>query len=69
MNFVIRPKLNVLSTEEIESLYSGTLEVLERVGVRVLHPQAFSLPSISRKIGRYNILSQVLPHRRQAKSS
>jgi len=43
LNFVIRPKLNVLSKEEIESLYLGALEVLERVGVRVLHPQALSL--------------------------
>ncbi len=43
LNFVIRPKLNVLSKKEIESLYFGALEVLERVGVRVLHPQALSL--------------------------
>lgn len=43
MSFSIRPKMSVLSKEEIDFLYGGTLEVLERVGVRVLHPEALEL--------------------------
>lgn len=42
-NFTIRPRMSVLSGEEIDSLYGGALEVLERVGVRVLHPEALGL--------------------------
>ncbi len=43
MNFTIRPKMSVLSGEEIDFLYGGALEVLERIGVRVLHPEALEL--------------------------
>jgi len=43
MNFTIRPKMNILSKEQIDFLYGGALEVLERVGVRVLHPEALEL--------------------------
>ncbi|RPJ02438.1 MAG: hypothetical protein EHM36_12480, partial [Deltaproteobacteria bacterium] len=43
MSFSIRPKMSVLSKEEIDFLYGGALEVLERVGVRVLHPEALEL--------------------------
>lgn len=42
-HFTIRPKLNVLSKEEIEILFNGALEVLERVGVKVFHPEANEL--------------------------
>ncbi len=42
-SFLIRPRLNVLSKGEIDSLYGGALEVLERVGVRVLHREALNL--------------------------
>ncbi len=42
-NSTIRPRLNVLSKDEIEFFYWGALEVLERVGVRVLHPEALRL--------------------------
>lgn len=42
-NFTIRPRLNVMSEEEIQFLYWGALEVLERIGVRVLHPEASNL--------------------------
>jgi len=43
MNFTIRPKMTVLNEEEIEFFYSGALEVLEKIGVRVFHPEALNL--------------------------
>ena len=43
LNFTIRPKMSVLSKEEIDFIYGGALEVLERVGVRVLHAEALEL--------------------------
>jgi trimethylamine--corrinoid protein Co-methyltransferase len=43
MNFTIRPRMTILNGEEIEFLYAGALEVLERIGVRVLHPEALNL--------------------------
>jgi trimethylamine--corrinoid protein Co-methyltransferase len=42
-DFKIRPKLIGLSKEEIEILYNGALEVLERIGVKVFHPEALKL--------------------------
>lgn len=42
-DFTIRPKLQVLSKEEIEVIFNGALEILERVGVKVFHPEAISL--------------------------
>lgn len=42
-DFTIRPKLVVLSKEQIETLYHGALEVLERIGVKVFHPEAIQL--------------------------
>jgi trimethylamine--corrinoid protein Co-methyltransferase len=42
-DFTIRPKLNVLAQNEIEVFYNGALEVLERIGVKVLHPEAVGL--------------------------
>jgi trimethylamine---corrinoid protein Co-methyltransferase len=43
MNFTVRPRMTVLNREEIEYLYAGALEVLERIGVRVFHPEALNL--------------------------
>jgi trimethylamine--corrinoid protein Co-methyltransferase len=43
LDFTIRPKMSVISKEEIDYLHSGALDVLERVGVRVLHPEALDL--------------------------
>jgi trimethylamine--corrinoid protein Co-methyltransferase len=42
-DFTIRPKLIMLSKEQIEILYQGALEVLERIGVKVFHPEAIEL--------------------------
>ena len=42
-DFTIRPKMSVVSKEEIDYFYSGALDVLERIGVRVLHPEALDL--------------------------
>ena len=42
-SFTIRPKMNTLSGEEVDSFYSAALEVLERIGIRVLHPEALGL--------------------------
>ena len=46
--FFIRPKLTVMSDEHIQSLYAGTLDVLEKVGVKVMHPEALDL---AKKVG------------------
>ena len=43
LNFTIRPKMSVMSKEEIEYLYAGALDVLEQIGVRVFHPEALGL--------------------------
>lgn len=42
-DFVIRPKLQTLSESEVEYLFGRALEVIECVGVRVLHPEAIEL--------------------------
>lgn len=39
----MRSELRVLSRDEIESIHAATLELLERVGVKVLHPEALGL--------------------------
>jgi len=39
----MRSKLSVLSEDEIEALHAATLQVLDRVGVRVLEPRALAL--------------------------
>jgi len=41
--FTIRPRLMVLSRAEIEVFYRGALDVLERIGTQVLHPEAVKL--------------------------
>ncbi len=41
--FTIRPKLITLSKEQIQILYQGALEVLERIGVKIFHPEAIHL--------------------------
>ncbi len=38
-----KPRLNVLRPEDVEEVYSATMEVLERTGVRVDHPRALEL--------------------------
>ncbi|MBW1712022.1 MAG: trimethylamine methyltransferase family protein [Deltaproteobacteria bacterium] len=43
LSFAIRPKLQILSDQEAESFYFGALDVLERIGVKVLHPEAIEL--------------------------
>jgi len=42
-NFVIRPKLQVLTEEQIGAFYAQMVEVLDRVGVCVMHPEALAL--------------------------
>ncbi len=39
----IKPRLNVLQPEDIEEVYSATMEVLERTGVKISHPQVLEL--------------------------
>jgi len=41
--FSIRPRLQVLSNEEVEYFYGRAMDVLERIGVRVLHREALEL--------------------------
>jgi trimethylamine--corrinoid protein Co-methyltransferase len=38
-----KPRLSVLSTEQIEQIHLATLEVLERTGVQITHPRALEL--------------------------
>ena len=38
-----RPRMNVLSEDQIEQIHSATLEVLERTGVRITHSRALEL--------------------------
>jgi trimethylamine--corrinoid protein Co-methyltransferase len=38
-----RPKLSVISDEQIEQIHQATLEVLERTGVQITHPRALEL--------------------------
>ncbi len=38
-----KPKLRVLSDEQIKHIHLGTLEVLERTGIQITHPQALAL--------------------------
>jgi hypothetical protein len=38
-----KPRLRVLSEEQVDRLHLATLEVLERTGVQVTHPQALEL--------------------------
>ncbi len=42
-NYRIRPKLLILSEEQIEIFYRDAFNVLEEVGVQVLHPEALEL--------------------------
>ena len=39
----LKPRLNVLQPEDIEEVYSATMEVLERTGVKISHPQVLEL--------------------------
>jgi trimethylamine--corrinoid protein Co-methyltransferase len=39
----MKPRLNVLHPEDIEEVYSATMEVLERTGVKVSHPMTLEL--------------------------
>jgi trimethylamine--corrinoid protein Co-methyltransferase len=39
----MKPRLNVLQPEDVEEVYSATMEVLERTGVKVTHPQALEV--------------------------
>jgi trimethylamine--corrinoid protein Co-methyltransferase len=39
----MKPRLNVLQPEEVEDVYSATMEVLERTGVKISHPRALEL--------------------------
>lgn len=39
----MKPRLNVLHPEDIEEVYSATMEVLERTGVKVSHPRTLEL--------------------------
>jgi len=47
-DFTIRPRLNVMSDDEIDSLYQGALRVLREVGVKALSPEGIGL---ARKVG------------------
>ena len=38
-----KPRLNVLQADDIEEVYSATMEVLERTGVKVTHPHMLEL--------------------------
>jgi trimethylamine--corrinoid protein Co-methyltransferase len=38
-----KPRLQVLSDEQIEQIHLATLEVLERIGIEITHPQALAL--------------------------
>ena len=42
-NFDIRPKMQVMSNEEVEYLYNRALDIIENTGVRFLHPEALKL--------------------------
>ena len=42
-DFVIRPRLQVLSSQEAAYFYGRALDVLERIGVRIMHPEAIEL--------------------------
>lgn len=39
----LKPRLNVLQQDDIEEVYSATMEVLERTGVRITHPRVLEL--------------------------
>ena len=39
----MKPRLNVLRPEDVDEVYSATMEVLERTGVKVTHPRALEL--------------------------
>ena len=41
--FYFKPRLRVLSDEQIDQLHMSTLEVLERTGVQITHPRALEL--------------------------
>ena len=58
----IRPRIQLLSKEEIEKFYHGALKILERTGVRVAHPKALEL---LRKAGCFiqgDSLVRIHPH-------
>ncbi|MGD2026899.1 MAG: trimethylamine methyltransferase family protein [Anaerolineales bacterium] len=42
-NLTFRPRLTVLSSDQIQKIHQATLEVLERTGVAVSHPKALEL--------------------------
>ena len=39
----MKPRLNVLQPEDVEEVYSATMEVLERTGVKISHPRTLEL--------------------------
>ena len=42
-NLTFRPRLSVLSQDQVEQLHLATVEVLERTGVQLTHPRALEL--------------------------
>ncbi len=42
-DLTFRPRMSVLSTEQIEQIHEATLELLERTGVQMTHPRALEI--------------------------
>jgi trimethylamine--corrinoid protein Co-methyltransferase len=43
LSLALKPKLDVISDEQIDQIHSATLEVLERTGVKITHPKALEI--------------------------
>ena len=62
LQFTIRPKYTIMSSDQIEYLYNRALDILEQVGVQVLHPEALDLLEQAGSFVNSNRVARIKPH-------
>lgn len=62
LQFTIRPKYTIMSSDQIEYLYNRALDILEQVGVQVLHSEALDLLKQAGSFVNSNRVARIKPH-------